>query len=100
LDFKITKRAQGTLFGVVLAFFAARIVTLVYFWNCMPRSPEPQTGKIYPATAAWNTLVYVTRRQFAWQNILENYLMTIVGVVLVLVAVFVIIPEARRAGQL
>lgn len=54
-----TKRAlTWVLAGTAVLTFGTRIYTQFYYLN-MPRSPQPLSGRIYPAGAAYNTLVYV-----------------------------------------
>ena len=66
------KRALTWLLaGTAALTFVARIYTQFYYLN-MPRSPEPLTGRIYPAGAAYNTLVYVSSRGFRWANFLAT----------------------------
>jgi len=72
-----TKRAlTWPLAGTAVLTFVARIYTQFYYLN-MPRSPELLTGRIYPAGAAYNTLVYVSSREFSWVNFLNTPMMGI-----------------------
>jgi hypothetical protein len=57
-------------------------------------------GKVYPATAAFNTGVYVTKTELRWVEFLNYDLSAVVGLGVVFMAVFVLIPRARREGQL
>ena len=96
--------AQNIFTGAVcvVAFLAAiaNIGTSLYYLAMMPRLPEPLTGRTYRAGAAYNSAVYVNKGEFAWLNFLHYDLMSGVGVSVVLLAVFVIVPKARREGRL
>ena len=97
------KGKQVLLWTVSITGFVtavARIVTAFYYSAVMPRWPEPMSGRLYPAGAAYNTAVYVTRRELQWINFLNYDLMTFLGLGIVLLAVTVIIPKARREGKL
>jgi hypothetical protein len=86
----------------IIGFFtaAARIVTAFYYLNANPRSAQPATERVYPVGAAYNTLVFVNKRELEWLNFLNYDMMTVLGLGVVLLAVFVIIPKARREGKL
>lgn len=73
---------------------------LVYYLAVMPRLPEPLTGRIYLAGAANNTAVFVNKSELAWLNFLHYDMTSVVGILVVLLAIFVIIPKVRREGQL
>jgi hypothetical protein len=96
--------AQNVFTSVVcvVAFLTAiaNIGTSLYYLAVMPRLPEPLTGRTYRAGAAYNSAVYVSKGEFAWLNFLHYDLMSVVGVSVVLLAIFVIIPKARREGRL
>jgi len=96
--------AQNVFTGVVciVAFLTAiaNIGTSLYYLAVMPRLPEPLTGRIYPAGAAYNTAVYVNKSEFAWLNFLHYDMMSVVGISVVLFAIFVIMPKAQREGGL
>ena len=79
---------------------AARIATAFYFLAEMPRLPDPARGRVYPSGAAYNTAVYVTSRELKLVDFLNYDLMTLLGLGVILIAVFVIIPKTRREGQL
>ena len=78
----------------------ARIATAFYYSARMPQFPDPASGRIYRTVAAYNSAVYVTRRELQWVDLLNYDLMTLVGFGVVLLALFVIIPKARREGEL
>ena len=63
------------------AVFAAlaSIGTQFYLLGQMPHSPDPGTGRIYPTGAAYNTRVYVTQTELAWQDFLKYDLVTVTG---------------------
>jgi hypothetical protein len=86
----------------VIGFFAAvaNILTSIYYVTVMPRLPQPVTGRIYQTGAAYNTAVYVSEKEFAWANFVHYDLMSVAGISLVLLAILVLIPKARREGRL
>ncbi|PYX31967.1 MAG: hypothetical protein DMG80_09225 [Acidobacteria bacterium] len=86
------------IFGFLTAI--ANIGTSLYYLAVMPRLPEPVTGRIYLAGVAFNTGVYVNKGEFAWLNFLHYDMICVVGISVVLLAIFVIIPKARRKGRL
>jgi len=92
--------ALGCLLAAMLLTAVARLGTQFYYLESMPRSPQPQSGRIYPAGAAYNTLVYVNKKELAWTNFIDYYMMTAVGVGVVLFVVLIFLPAARRSGQL
>jgi hypothetical protein len=96
--------AKQILIGAVclIGFLTAiaRIGTGLYYSEVMPRSPEPLSGRIYRAGAAFNTAVYVKKTELDWLNFLNYDMMSLLGIGVVLMAVFVIIPKARQEGRL
>jgi hypothetical protein len=99
-EFTAQKVFKGVVCIVGFLTAIASIGTSVYYLAVMPRLPEPLTGRIYLAGAANNTAVYVNKSEFAWLNFLRYDMMSAVGISVVLLAIFVIIPKARREGQL
>jgi len=81
------------------ATFVAEMVTLGYYVAVMPQLPQPTTGRIYLVVFSKIGAVYVNKNEIAWANFLRYDMMTIVGVAVVLVAIFVIVPKARRRGR-
>jgi hypothetical protein len=90
--------AQNVFTGVVCIFgfltAIANLGTSLYYLAVMPRLPEPVTGRIYLAGAAFNTGVYVNKGEFAWLNFLHYDMISVVGISVVLLAIFAIIPKA------
>ena len=97
--------ARPTAFTVIVCaavFFTAvaNIGTSVYYLAVMPRLPQPPTGRIYRAGAAHNTAVYVNKSELTWLSFLHYDAMCVAGLSVVLLAIFEIIPKARREGRL
>ena len=86
------------IFGFLTAI--ANLGTSLYYLAVMPRLPEPVTGRIYLAGAAFNNGVYVNKGESAWLNFLHYNMISVVGISVVLLAIFVTIPKARREGRL
>src|SRR5580692_6048678 len=78
----------------ITAFFcaAARIMTAFYYLSAMPRFADPLNGRVYRTGAAFNTAVYVTKSELKWIDFLNYGLMTFLGVGVIFLALFVIIP--------
>ena len=98
-----SKTKQKVVWAVALTGFlsaAARIATAICYLVFMPRIPDPLGGRVYRTTAAFNTGVYVTKAELGWVEFLNYDLIAVVGLGVVLMAVFVLIPRARREGQL
>ncbi len=91
------KALTWPLAGTAALTFVAQIYTQFYYLN-MPRSPEPLTGRIYPAGAAHNTLVYVSSTESRWANFLNTPMMSI-AVACVLLLCWVWIDPRKRAGS-
>src|ERR1022692_1527584 len=84
------------LSGVLLVNCIAGLYTAFYYWGAMPRTPQPQTGRVYRAGAAYNTAVYVTKGEFDWVNFLE-YDMAPISLICGLFVCFLWIrPKQRR----
>jgi len=81
--------------GIAVLTFGARIYTQFYYLS-MPRSPQPLSGRIYPAGAAYNTLVYVKLSEFEWANFLNTPAMSI-GVACGLIVCLMHIDRVKRA---
>ena len=94
---------QALLWIVAITGFlcaAGRIATALYYLEAMPRFADPLSGRVYRTGAAFNTAVYVTKSELQWIDFLNYGLMTFLGVGVVFLALFVIIPKARREGRL
>jgi hypothetical protein len=94
------KKALICLLPAILFGGVAAMSTEFYFLGWMPRSPQPLTGRIYPAGAAFNTLVYVNRTELGWFNFLKYDVTTVVGVGVILFVIFILLPAEQRAGLL
>jgi hypothetical protein len=99
---EFTAQNVFTGFVCIVAFLTAiaNVGTSLYYLAGMPRIPEPLTGIIYPVGAAFNTGVYINKGESVWLNFLHYDMMSVVGISVVLLAIFVIIPKALREGQL
>jgi hypothetical protein len=90
-----------SLFCIVVAFsFLAHTVTASYYVAVMPRLPQPTTGRIYRAGFPKMGEVYLNEREFAWVNLLQYDMPIACGVSIVLLAIFVVLPQARRKSRL
>jgi hypothetical protein len=98
---QITARtAFAGLFCIVGCFyFVGDTVTACYYQAVMPRLPQPMTGRIYRASWPKMAAVYVNEREIAWANFLRYDMMTVFGICIVLLAIFVIIPQVRRESR-
>lgn len=99
MDLKdLTSRERVILILMLAAIgfsFFTSLGTAVYFLGWMPRSPEILTGRIYPAGAAFNTLVYVTKAGQDWYDFLDDA-STFAGISVLLFVIFVLVPARRR----
>ncbi len=77
----------------------ADTVTACYYEAVMPRLPQPMMGRVYRAGWSKMGVVYLNGREFAWVNFLRYDMMTATGICLVLVAIFVVLPQARRENR-
>ncbi len=61
-----------------LAAFTAicNVGTASYFAGAMPRSPQPEVGRVYPAGGGHNVWVFVTKNELAWEKFVRDDLMT------------------------
>jgi hypothetical protein len=91
------KALTWVLAGTAVLTFGARLYTQFYYLN-MPRSPEPITGRIYPAGAAYNTLVYVSSREFKWVTFLNTPMMSIAVACVLLLCWMWIDPHKRTSA--
>jgi hypothetical protein len=62
----------GLLGGVCLFTLAAIIYVRFHYAAVMPRSPEPETGRIFPVKAQFEVVVYVNERELQWRNFVER----------------------------
>jgi hypothetical protein len=84
------------LAGTAVLTFVARIYAQFYYLN-MPRSPEPLTGRIYPAGAAYDTLVYVNLMEHGWADFLNTPIMSIAVACMLLVCLMWIDSHKRAS---
>lgn len=50
--------------GTVFFGLAATIYIPIHYAAVMPRSPQPETGRIYRVTAQYGAVVYVNKQEF------------------------------------
>ncbi len=94
---KPIKKIVVMLWLAMAAFTAiATIGTSFYFLAEMPRSPSPETGRVYPAVAANNTRVYVNRTELGWQDFLHYDLGT--GTLCGVVALGIVLLVRQHKG--
>jgi hypothetical protein len=83
----------------------AGVGTTFYFLAEMPRSPDPETRRVYPV-AAGNQRVYVNRTELEWEDFLRYDLGTLTGCGVVTLGVVLLIrvhkgqPPIKRIQDL
>jgi hypothetical protein len=69
---KFTKIAFVSLvFGMGFFGLAASIYIPIHYAAVMPRSPQPETGRIYRVTAQYGAVVYVNKQEFEWLDFVK-----------------------------
>jgi hypothetical protein len=63
---------------------AANLYIPFHYAAVMPRSPQPQTGRIYAIPAQYGGTVYVNRVELDRRNFVATYFFPVFGVVMVL----------------
>lgn len=70
----------GLLGGTCLFTVAAIIYVRFHYAAVMPRSPQPETGRIYPVKAQFEAVVYVNKQELQWRDFVEDDLPPVCGV--------------------
>ena len=55
-----------------------------HYATVMPRSPEPETGRIYPIAALYGGVVYVSQKEIKYRDFAEHELVYVFGAVMIL----------------
>jgi hypothetical protein len=63
---------------------AANLYIPFYYAAVMPRSPQPETGRIYAIPAQYGGAVYVNRVELDRRDFVSTYFFPVFGVVMVL----------------
>ena len=63
---------------------AANLYIPFHYAAVMPRSPQPQTGRLYAIPAQYGGTVYVNRVELDRRNFVSTYFFPVFGVVMVL----------------
>ena len=71
-----------TLVLVVTCVFclAAAVYLDIHYAYTMPRSAQPETGRIYPLCVSHGTVVYVNQRELRYADFVFHDLMTLFGI--------------------
>ena len=72
------------LVGTVVFTFAAEIYIRIRYAAVMPRSPEPQTGRVYRTMVAWGNVVYVNKQEIERVDFVNYDLMSVSGIFMLL----------------
>ena len=72
------------LVGTVLFTVFAEIYIRVHYAAVMPRSPEPQTDRIYRTMAAFGTAVYVNKQEIDRVDFVNYDLVSVSGIFMLL----------------
>src|ERR1700733_13906081 len=81
----VAKRTVVSLLvATVLFTVAAEIYIRVHYAAVMPRSPEPQTGRIYRTMAAFGTAVYVNKQEIDRVDFVNYDLMSVSAIFMLL----------------
>jgi hypothetical protein len=70
----------GLVCGIVLFTLAASIYIPFHYAAVMPRSPQPESGRIYRITAQYGAVVYVNRQELGRCDFVKYDLTTASGV--------------------
>ena len=66
--------------GTSLFTLAASIYIPFHYAAVMPRSPQPETGRIYPIKAQYGVVVYVNKKELDRRDFVRYYLTSVCGV--------------------
>jgi hypothetical protein len=81
-----TLRRGFAILAISTGFIAlgANLYIRFHYTAVMPRSPQPQTGRIYAIPAQYGGTVYVNRVELDRRNFVSTYFFPVFGVVMVL----------------
>ncbi len=83
IHFAKRKIAQIVLIALVSGtglFTAASFIYIRFHYAAvMPKSPQPQTGRIYPIKAQYEVVVYINKEELEWHDFVEYDLTSISG---------------------
>lgn len=78
---KVVKIALvGFVSGMSLFTLAAMIYIPFHYAAVMPRSPQPETGRIYPIKAQYEVVVYVNKQELDRRDFVKYDLTTVTAV--------------------
>src|SRR5579862_739881 len=66
--------------GISLFTLAASIYIPFHYAAVMPRSPQPETGRIYPIKAQYEVLVYVNQQELERRNFVKYDLTSLTAI--------------------
>lgn len=92
---RIARKILFVSWFVLAAFTAISTIGTSFYLLNEPRTPDPQTGRVYPTGAAYGTLVYATKKESDWQNFVHYDLMTAVGSGVVVIGIIVMVRWHR-----
>lgn len=78
------KLFKALLFGLFFFTLFANIYIPFDYALTMPRSSQPQTGRVYPIHAQYGGTVYVNRREYERRIFVQDYLTSAVGILVLL----------------
>jgi len=74
---RVRTAVRGLVGGVILLTLVANLYIRFHYAASMPRSPQPQTGRIHPVPAQYGGIVYVNAKEYNTRNFIEQTLTSI-----------------------
>jgi hypothetical protein len=71
---------MGLVFGTIIFSLAANTYIPFRYAAVMPRSPQPETGRIYRVTAQYGAVVYVSNKELNRFNFVKYDLAILSGI--------------------
>jgi len=70
---------MALVFGIGFFTLGANIYIPFHYTAVMPRSPQPEAGRVYQVTAQYGTVVYVNKQELARRDFAEHVLTPVAG---------------------
>jgi hypothetical protein len=75
---------RALVFTLGFVTLSANLYVRFYYASAMPRSPQPQTGRVYAIPAQYGGTVYINREEYERRTFIRDDLISIFGVVMLL----------------
>lgn len=70
----------GFVGGMSFLTLTSMLYVSIHYAAVMPRSPQPETGRIYPIKAQYEVVVYVNKQELRYRDFVKYDLITVTAV--------------------